>query len=374
MYKRESVIRGHCEVSAKMRKALLVVPAFFVLGGIAFGQVTPPQQAPTQRTEDLAIRGKVILGTAQGTDQRIEVRLEKSGMQLVAQSYTDGAGSFEFRNLTAGGYWVVVNLEGYEEVRQQVEVFPQMGRIVNVSLFLNKVNIPRRELTGLDAADPDVIDVSQMKERFPKKAVQEYDKAIEEKKKGQNAQAMKRLEEAVRLAPDFFHAHNNLGVLYQKAARYRDAEKEFRRARELKAKSAQPLINLGSLFVEEADARKAEGQEVVGKILDNALDILEEAVKLSPRSVLAYFYLGAANYKSSFYEEAEASLKKARELDANFGETRLMLVNVYVKQQRWDEVIQHLDAYLKENPKADNRAAIEDMRAKIVKGLEASKR
>lgn len=357
-----------------VRTTLFAAMMFLFSSVPGFAQVGPPQTQPQQRQEDFAIRGKVIEATPHGNDQRIEVRLEKSGMQLVTTTYTDGAGNFEFRNIQSGQYWVVVNLEGYEEIRQNVEVYSATGRVATVSLFLNKLPTVRKQLTGLDAADPDVIDITQMKERFPKKAVQEYERALDDRKRGQDSQATKRLEEATRLAPDFYHAHNNLGVLYQKSNRYRDAEKEFRRAHELNAKTAQPLVNLGSLLVQEADARKDDGDEVVGKILDDALDTLEQAVKIDPKSAMAYYYLGAANYKSSFLEEAEAALKKSLTLSGNSGSVRLMLVNVYLKQKRYNDVLQNLDAYLQENPKAENRPAVEDMRAKIVKGLEATKR
>jgi tetratricopeptide (TPR) repeat protein len=132
------------------------------------------------------------------------------------------------------------------------------------------------------------------------------------------------------------------------------------------------LINLGSLYIEESDSRKSEGEDVVGKLLDQALDILEQAVKLDSHSAMAYYYLGSANYKSSFLEEAEAALKKALELDSRLTMSRLMLVNVYMKQNRWRSVLEHLDVYLQENPKANDRAAIEEMRARVAKGLEAA--
>jgi hypothetical protein len=44
-----------------------------------------------------------------------------------------------------------------------------------------------------------------------------------------------------------------------------------------------------------------------------------------------------------------------------------MLVNVYVKLKRWPEVMEQIDAYLRENPKADERKAMEEMRQKIAK-------
>jgi len=44
-----------------------------------------------------------------------------------------------------------------------------------------------------------------------------------------------------------------------------------------------------------------------------------------------------------------------------------LLANIYVRQQKWHEVIDETDTYLKENPKAPDRAAVEDIRAKIVR-------
>ena len=355
-----------------MRKAWLLLPAFLLFHGFVLGQAPGTQQQP-RRVVDFGIRGKIILGTAREGDARLEVRLEKTSMQTIQTAYTDGAGNFEFRNLQAGLYYVLVEVEGYEPVRQSVELYNQIGS-ASITIFLNKPAVISYKASGLDAADPAVIDVSQMKERFPKKAVQNYERAIDEKKKGQIDKAIKLLEEAVELAPAFYHAHNNLGILYQMEKRYADAKKEYRRARELNAKNAQPVINLGSLLIEESDARKDDGDDVVGKLLDEAMDLLDGAIKLDPRSASAYYYLGSANYKSAFYEESEAALRKALDLDPRMGIIRLMLVNVYMKQNRWRSVLQHLNAYLDENPKALDRAAIMEMRERVAASLEAAQK
>lgn len=354
-----------------IRKVWFIVPVFFLLTISAFAQTgTQGAQVPRPRLEEYTIRGKIMTGTSRDGD-RIEVRLERTTMQIVQMAYTDSVGNFEFRNLSPGTYWVNVNQEGFDAVRQSVELYPNMATYT-LSIFLNRAPIERPRLSALDAADRDIVDISQLKENFPKKATQNFEKALEEKKKGQNEKAIQLLEEAVQIAPTFYHAHNNLGILYQGAKRYPDAESEYRRARELNQKTAEPLTNLGSLFIEESDSRKAEGEEVVGKLLDDALDVLEEAVKIDPRSPVAFYYLGAANYKSSFYEEAEAALTKALDLDSNLNWMRLMLANVYLKQNKLREVVDTLDAYLQQNPKANDRAAIEEMRARVKRGLEAA--
>jgi Flp pilus assembly protein TadD len=183
--------------------------------------------------------------------------------------------------------------------------------------------------------------------------------------------AVKLLEEAIQIAPTFFHAHNNLGIVYQMLKRFPDAEREYKRSHELSARTERPLVNLGGLYIEES--KENRDKEAEGKLLDQALDSLEEAVKLNPRSALAYFLLGQANYRSDFFEEAEVAFKKTLELDPHMVAARLMLANVYVKLEKWNDVIENIDAYLKDNPKAADRASVEQMRARIIKSMQAAK-
>src|SRR5215813_513813 len=351
-----------------VRKACFLSAVFLLTSAFGLGQV--PNNSQRNRVEDYAIRGKIVIANQHDFDQRIEVRLEKSALQTIQTTYTDSSGNFEFRNLAPGTYYVSVTLEGYEPVHQLVEIFNSFGNF-SVTIFLNKPAVEVRDRPfGLDAADPDIVDVNQMKENFPKKAVQDYEKALEEKQKGRLESAVKLLEEAIQLAPKFFHAHNNLGILYQSLKRYPDAEREYKRSHQLNVKSERPLVNLGSLFIEQSSLQRSD-REAGGKLLDQALDSLEEAVKLNPRSALGYFLLGQANYRSDFLEEAEAAFKKAHDLDPRISAARLMLANLYVKMEKWDDVLEQLDAYLKENPKAVDRASVEQMRERIAKNAQA---
>jgi tetratricopeptide (TPR) repeat protein len=349
------------------KKLWFFLVAFFLSSTSAFSQATANQQ---RRSDDLYIRGKIVIQNQHDFDERLEVRLEKSSAQALQTVYTDTSGNFEFHNLAPGAYYIAVTKEGFEPVHQVVEIFNNFNSY-SVTIFLSKPAIEIRERpTGLDAADPDIVDLSQMKENFPKKAVQDYEKALEEKQKGRLDSAVKLLEEAIHLAPTFFHAHNNLGIVYQMLKRFPDAEREYKRSHELSAKTDRPLVNLGSLYLEESKDRDKEAE---GKLLDQALDSLEEAVKLNPRSSLGHFLLGQANYRSEFFEEAETAFKRALELDSHLVSARLMLANVYVKLEKWNDVLENIDTYLKENPKAADRASVEQMRARIVKSMQAAK-
>jgi Flp pilus assembly protein TadD len=348
-------------------KRWFFLAAFFLSGTSAFSQ-NPNQQ---KRSDDLFIRGKIVVQNQHDFDERLEVRLEKSSAQAIQTTYTDTSGNFEFHNLAPGAYYIGVTKEGFEPVHQVVEIFNNFNNY-SVTVFLSKPTVEFRDKpAGVDAADPDIVDLNQMKENFPKKAVQDYEKALDEKQKGKLESAVKFLEEAIQIAPTFFHAHNNLGIVYQMLKRFPDAEREYKRSHELSAKTERPLVNLGSLYIEES--KENRDKEAQGKLLDQALDSLEEAVKLNPRSAVGYFLLGQANYQSSFFEEAETAFKKTLDLDPRISSARLMLANVDVKLERWDDVLANIDAYLKENPKASDRASVEQMRARIVKSMQTAK-
>jgi len=64
------------------------------------------------------------------------------------------------------------------------------------------------------------------------------------------------------------------------------------------------------------------------------------------------------------------AFKKAHTLDARLTAAQLMLANVYMRLQRWPDVLDTLDTYLKENPKASDRSTVEEMRTRIAKNVQ----
>ena len=308
------------------------------------------------------IRGQIIVPTAHASE-RILVQLLKSDGPNVGRVYSDPEGNYQFSGLSPGIYIILVNVEGYDEVRLEVAV----GR----GIMANQIaNIPLRETEKLVAvrtprASDEVVDVAELGRNYPRKAIQDYEKAIDEIRKGNQQKAIELLGAALKLAPDFYSAHNTLGTLYQRASRFHEAEDEYRRGRQLNPKSPTPLVNLGSLYIDEA-AAQTEDRTAAGKILDDALDILEESLKMN-RSATAYYFLGVANYRSSFYEEAEDNLKRALALDVHMPAGRLMLANVYIKQRNWRSALETLDTYLIENPKAADRAQVVETRAQVAR-------
>src|SRR2546426_8377898 len=205
-----------------LRRALTSLSVILAVVTAAYSQVRQNPITPSTTT----VRGRILMEGSQA--EGIEVSLERAEMQPVATTFSDSIGNFEFRNLIPANYYVVIKLSGYEDVRQLVPYAPaNVG--APVSIFLNREPF---KVIEIHRGNP-VVDVAELNRNYPKKALEEYEAAQEELRKGNPAKAAERLELAVSLAADFYSAHNSLGIAYQKVRRYRDAEKEFNRAREL---------------------------------------------------------------------------------------------------------------------------------------------
>jgi Flp pilus assembly protein TadD len=348
-----------------VQKSCMWLSVFFLTSLSAWAQL--PAQQPQRGQASFEIRGKLLFSHPNAPDERIEVNLEQR-FQRIQTTFTDSLGQFFFRNLAPNAYTITVRYPGYEDVNQQVEIY-STNTSTSVVIQMQPELAVKRTNGAFEGDDPDVVDVKQMTKTYPKKAVQEYEKALEQNRKGDTNSAIQHLEGAIKIAPDFYHAHNNLGVAYLRLQRFRDAEKQYRIAKELNPRAEQPLVNLAILFITESDSRRSEGRDVYGKLLDEAMDSLDEAIKMKPASATAHFYLGTAYYKSDFYNEAEASLKKAVQLDSKLSVARLMLVNVYLKQKRWNNLVEQIDIFIKDNPNAKERKPMEELRQKITKEL-----
>ena len=308
------------------------------------------------------ITGKVVTPVTAFTDL-FEVRLEHESQRQVGLALVGIQDHFVFGDLIPGTYFLVVEVPGFKNVNQRIDV--GSNRDTSVTVYL-EVAIPKAEDHPLDLSGEElgVIDAAYLHPR-PQHLTDAVAIANDELRNGDTAESINRLESVVREAPDFYEARKALGAAYQKAQQYRDAEVEYNAAKDLRPTSAAPLISLGSLYIEEAQASDALGSVAVRRILNQALGSLLSAVDLNPKAAFAYYLLGVTYYECSLYEDAEDNLRRAMEVEPRISFARLALANVYVKIQDWPSALSELDSYLAENPNGDDRRRIETLYAQI---------
>jgi len=368
-----------------------ILAACLVITGLTFslhaqGDQTPPAQGPPTQTtpqaqprtniptpvpnnQPMRSRGRIIAGPHGFNTSITEVRFETEGGQPIGFAYADSAGEFTFERSGVTfdqTVYAVVNVEGFKPHRERLFGDFRGNFEQFVTIFLE-----RESESTVSTKGPAVVDVRQLRAKVSGKAVDEYEKALKESSKGNRGKAVEGLERALKLAPDFYEAQHTLGVQYIALQKYDQAESALLRARDMSPKAAEPLINLGTLYYQRGENQSDAGKsEDAIASFEKAVDVLEESIRRSPLSASAHSYLGAAQYKIGSYEDAETTLKRALDLDAEEHNARLMLVNVYTKTARYSEALEQTNLFLAKNPKAPQRAAMEGIKQKLEKALE----
>jgi hypothetical protein len=267
----------------------------------------------------------------------MEVRLVTETETPMGQTLVRPAERFAFYNLPAGRYFVLMNVPGFKPVRQQVAL-NGFGSGLGGPIVLERAEerTPPKPLylTG----EHDLVDVTQLRRTSGKASK----------------------------SPDSYEQHCVLAAAYRKSHNYADAENEYRAALSLRPRAVTPLIDLGSLYLEQIDNGIATPETALS-LLDKAKKVLLQVVQTNSDASYAHFLLGVTYYKGKLNREAEASFRRALELEPRLGDARMGLLNVYIRTNDWPAVIAQIDLYLKENPNTPDRQLLLNKRSQVEK-------
>jgi len=291
-----------------------------------------------------SLAGQIVLSVNGGLKKPVLVLLDHSGSKKDQRTDTDLRGNFEFRNVPKGSYNIRVRLEGFENVNYRVDVpgTPYVFIFLNVSAAHGPAALGGKR----------VVDVRQLTADIPKQALKEYEKAVRDIRDNNTPRAIERLEKSVKLAPDFYNAHLGLAQEFRKTDRLDAAEQELTRAFELNPREGTPLIQLGEIYLEKNNFKRAA-------------EVLSQAIRVEPGSAVAHYALGRARYRLSEYAEAEQAFTRAALLDKDFEAAELMLLHAYVRQGKLSAALSGIDARLQNSP----NPAIEKFRSEVVAAL-----
>jgi len=251
-----------------------------------------------------------------------------------ANTFVSPGQAFRFKKLQPGTYTVAVSLRGRGEARRTVEVGPGTAdRHGRVAIELRLTDSDFDFSTTLRRHT-----VSAKQLAIPEAALRDFHDAQKALSRGDAAAATAKLEDAVKRAPQFSTAWNNLGTIAYQSRNYARAEECFREALQQDPQSYEALVNLGGVLV---TLRK----------LDEALDRNEQAVLLRPNDPLAQSQLGMADYQAGNLELATKHLERARALDpAHFSHPQLLLFEIYLREGERAKAAASLEDFLAHHP------------------------
>src|SRR6266851_249933 len=285
------------------------------------------------------IAGEIRLVDGTFPSERLRVTLEAHGM-VVGDSYSDSEGSFSFIDLLPNVYTVVIEAERYQPVRLMVVINPSTAQTNIVRVILRPAFTERRNSVPNrpSGMNPDIVDVAELAKKFPAAVIKEFEEGMKAEQHGEMYAAVVHYQAAIQQAPDFYPAHNSLGIRNLQKGDYKGAEAEFRRVLELNANSAQAYINLGNVLY-------------VTRRNEEAKQALEAGLRLAPSSAMGHYLNGSVLARLGDFKTAEEQLKTARELDPKMPQVPITLATLYLQTGREHEAAAMFQAFLKEFPK-----------------------
>jgi len=214
------------------------------------------------------------------------------GMRI--QSHVGSDGSFDFRNIAPGRYTLrVTNFHGGTIWEQFVDL--SHGNPLTIQLPPRRT---ARPVSGL-------VSVQQLQRPIPDKALRAFVDAQRQSQQGRPLEAIRKLDEALRLFPDYSEARCNLGVQYMRVGR-----------------------------------------------TEEALDQFEKAVAIGPPSALVYGNLAYLHFTAGRVTEAEDAARRAIAIDTKLPLPHYLLGCLLAKSEKDSEALTHLQLGAQASPKA----------------------
>lgn len=297
-FRRAGQDRGLGGLRLTLRLALPVVPTLVALLALDVLLSSPKDRETT--TIQHSVRGRVIpIGGQPLRAAKVEFSTidgTKLGERELAYE-----GTFAFEDVLPGKYLLTLERENEATIGRPVEVksYPT-PTLVFLEITLNRDSASVREIVT-QASNPNYGVSKEPSSAVSRKALRAFEQAAKESARGAPEKAIVLLQKAILEQPDYFEAHNNLGVQYQKLRRWEQAAQSYRRAIELNPRLAKTHVNLASVFLE------------LGQI-QSGLESLEAARQAEPGLASTHRFLGELYFRKQDYVKAQESLETATRL------------------------------------------------------------
>lgn len=297
---------------------------------VLFGSITlvAAEQGPVPAT-NLDLQGKVI---GAGSKRTLRVSLFGVETPYVESAEVHHGGEFRFRSLAPGNYTVAVVRAGLGEVRRTVVVsaaVADQSGVVHATIPYSSAEAAANPSSG-------VVSVHQLS--IPGSASAKYAGAQKRLAAHDPEGAVRILEEAVTLAPQFSLAWNALGVIAFQTGDDDRAEALFRKALAADPGAFEPLVNLGGVLLKK-------------KAPSDALPFNQSAVRDRPEDALANAQLGMTYFELNQLDQAEQYLLAAKRLDpAHYTQPQVFLAEIYLRRGNRKAAIRELEDVLAVRP------------------------
>ena len=271
-----------------------------------------------------------------------EVLLNNRGGTVAARQFVSAGGRYQFMNLAAGQYELVVMLEQQEVARARVEILPgppQERVRQDLRFAVSATTVGKEKPASISASD--YYKRSESNEKLFVKAKE----ATDQKRYDDSIVTLKQL---VELDPHDFQAWAELGTVYLFKQQYDESENAY-----VKSVTERPTFFLGQLNLGRLRSLR--------KNFEGAIEPLTAAVNIQPTSADANYRLGEAYLQIKKGSKAVGYLYEAIKLDPiGKADAHLRLATLYNAVGMKDKAAIEYEEFLKKKPDYPDKKKLQD--------------
>ncbi|HEX6285321.1 MAG TPA: tetratricopeptide repeat protein [Pyrinomonadaceae bacterium] len=326
-----------------MNRAVWLSTLLLMISASAFAQFPDRRSQLGIGGGSYVLFGDLIVEEASKSDAKpllYEVVLYNPGGLPASRQFVSAGGRYQFINLAAGQYDLVVLLDHQEIARIRVEILagPSQERV-------------RQDITlawkGEAPAKPSSISVADFYQRSEanEKLFVRAKEATDQKRYDD---AIATLRQLVAADPRDFQAWTELGTVFLFKQNYEESENAY-----VKSVTERPSFFLGQMNLGRL--------RVVRKNFEGAIEPLSAAVTIQPKSADANYYLGESYLQIKKGSKAVGYLNEAIKLDpVGRADAHLRLATLYNAVGMKDKAALEYAEFLKKKPNYPDRKKLEE--------------
>ena len=303
------------------------------------------------------LQGKVIAPSGTQPTAPVRVRLTFNG-RPIHETFSDLSGRFSFPGLARGNYQLTAEGDGltFETtmVYAEVSAFGSGGQSFTQDIQL-------RPIRHKPAAPPGV--VNAFTQELPEAAKEALGAGIKLAEEGNTEAAVESMRKAIKIFPDYFDAHLQLGNVFLKTEQLNDAIAELDLARTINPNDERTYQSFGLLMMKQrnyavavavfAEAARLNPSNAMNAVM-RATALIHQAANISPSAP-------STEDRSFLLSRAEIALAQASTLSENKLKPDSMTLALYYELRGEPErAATELEQYVKKSPQAKNATAIQD--------------
>ena len=278
-----------------------------------------------------SLQGRVRFSDGSAPPNPVKVTITFNGRRIY-ETFTDISSRFFFTGLQSGNYQLVAEGDGQTfdttKVEAEVNAYGSAPQTFTQNIQLR----PKAGKAGSPAA---VTSVETVDANLPARAREEYDKGIKDAGNNKPENAIKHLQEAITVHPQFYSAYVAIAEQYTKLKRDAEAAEAYQKAIEMKPDRAPAYVGLGMMLVKQQK-------------YSEAITPLRRSLEINKQSYAPFMFLGLAEMMTGDYQSSEANLLRAYDLGKP-ALVRMYLANLYDLKGEPAKAIEQLQAFLKES-------------------------